>query len=274
MERGKKTDVSLPQTKVPLAWTVPAAVAGLAYLNAKTSFWYDATLLRGLVPALYRNKTREAADRVNAFYRLEEIAASKAATRVAVVFEDRSWTYAQMYEIALKYGSYLQSRFNLKPKDIVALNLLNSDHFLFICFGLWSIGARPAFINYNLTGDALCHCVKTANSVLMLVDPDVGSHVDEGVRETLGDLKIEFLTEELLSAAMATDPVRPPDEVRSGDLGRDMAILIYTSGTTGLPKAAIISWAKLTSASVFARGWLRTKPSDVLYTVHAAHLSR
>lgn len=252
-----RTNISLPKTKVPLAWTVPAAVAGLAYLNAKSAFWYDATLLRGLLPALYRNKRREASDRVNAFYRLEEIAASKSATSVAILFEDRSWTYAQLYETALKYGSYFQSRFGLKPKDIVALNLLNSDHFLLICFGLWSIGARPAFINYNLTGDALCHCVKTANSVLMLVDPDVESHMDVGVREKLGDLKIEFLTEEFLSAAMATDPVRPPDEVRSGDLGRDMAILIYTSGTTGLPKAAIVSWAKLASGSIFVGGWLR-----------------
>ncbi|KAI1182697.1 acetyl-CoA synthetase-like protein [Nemania serpens] len=249
-----------------LAWTVPAAVAGLAYLDAKTSFWYDVTLLRGLLPALYQNKRREASDRVNAFYRLEEIATSKSANRVAILFEDRSWTYAQMYEAALKYGAYFQSRFGLRPKDIVALNLLNSDHFLLICFGLWSIGARPAFINYNLTSDALCHCVKTANSVLMLVDPDAESHVDERVREKLGDLRIEVLTEELLSAAMAADPVRLPNKVRSGDLGRDMAILIYTSGTTGLPKAAIISWAKLGSASIFARGWLGTKPSDVLYT--------
>ncbi|KAI1109121.1 acetyl-CoA synthetase-like protein [Nemania sp. NC0429] len=251
---------------LPLAWTLPAAVAGLAYFNAKTSFWYDANLLRGLLPALYHNKTYEASDRVNAFYRLEEIAKGKSAARTAILFEGRSWTYAQMYEAALKYASYFKSRFGLKPKDIVALDLLNSDHFLLICFGLWAIGARPALINYNLTGDALCHCVKTANSVLMLVDPDVESHVDEGVREKLGDLKIEFLTDEFLSAAMATEPVRPPDEVRSGDLGRDMAILIYTSGTTGLPKAAIMSWSKLATASIFAKGWIATKPSDVLYT--------
>lgn len=219
---------------------------------------------------MYRNNRREAADHANSFYRLEEIATGKSANRVGILFEDRSWTYAQMYEAALKYGNYLKSKYHLKPKDIVALDLVNSDHFLLICFGLWSIGARPACINYNLTGDALCHCVKTANSVLMLVDPDVESNINEVVREKLGELKIEFLTEELISAAMAVDPVRPPNEVRSGERGRDMAILIYTSGTTGLPKAAIVSWSKLITASNFVRGWLNTQPSDILYTVHTA----
>ncbi|KAI0905483.1 fatty acid transporter protein [Ustulina deusta] len=251
---------------LPLALTVPVAVAGLAYLNAKTSFSYDTALLSGMVPAMYRSKRRESTDRANLFYRLEEIAAGKSATHVGILFEDRSWTYAQMYEAALKYGNYFKSKFDLKPKDIVALDLLNSDHFLLICFGLWSIGVKPAFINYNLTGDALCHCVKIASSVLMLVDGDVESHVDEDVRQKLGDLRIVPFSQELISAALAVDPIRPPNEVRSGDLGRDMAGLIFTSGTTGLPKAAIISWSKITAGSNFVRGWLNTQSSAVLYT--------
>ncbi|KAJ8107716.1 hypothetical protein ONZ43_g6645 [Nemania bipapillata] len=158
---------------------------------------------------MYRNNRRESADRANLFYRLEEIATGKSADRVGILFEDRSWTYAQMYEAALKYGNYFKSKYGLKPRDIVALDLVNSDHFLLICFGLWSIGVRPACINYNLTGDALCHCVKTANSVLMLADPDIESNVDEGVREKLRGLRIEFLTEVAISTAMAMDPPMP-----------------------------------------------------------------
>ncbi|KAH8162451.1 hypothetical protein CIB48_g5773 [Xylaria polymorpha] len=250
----------------PLALTVPAAAAGLAYLNAKTSFSYDAASIRGMARAAWRHKRREAAEHLNTFYRLEEIATSKSADRVGMLFEDRSWTYSQMYEAALKYGNYLKSKFHLKPQDIVAVDLMNSDHFLLICFGLWSIGVRPAFINYNLTSDPLCHCVKTANSVLLLVDPDVQHNIDEDVREKLGDLRIEFLTEEFISAAMAMDPVRPPNEVRAGIVGRDMAGLIFTSGTTGLPKAAIISWSKLVTGPNFVGGWLGTKSSDILYT--------
>ncbi|KAK5637195.1 hypothetical protein RRF57_012907 [Xylaria bambusicola] len=251
---------------LPLALAVPAAAAGLAYLNAKTAFWYDKTIMRGMVPAMYKTSRSESADRCNHFYRLEEIAKSKSASRVGILFEDRSWTYAQMYEAALKYGNYFKTKFDLKPKDIVAVDLMNSDHFLLIILGLWSVGVRPALINYNLTGDALCHCVTIANSVLLLVDANVESNVDDTVRQKLGDLRIEIFSQDFISAALAVDPVRPPNEVRAGEKARDMAALIYTSGTTGLPKAAIISWAKVTTGGVFVRGWINTKPSDILYT--------
>ncbi|KAL7620127.1 long-chain fatty acid transporter fat1 [Parahypoxylon ruwenzoriense] len=252
---------------VPLVFSIPAAAAGLAYLNVKTGFWYDKTLLRGTILALFRNRRREAKDRCNTFYLLEQAAANKSTReRPYILFQDKSWTYAQVYEMALKYGNWLKTKFDIKPKDVVAMNLQNSDHFVFVCFGLWSIGAKPAFINFNLTGHALTHCVKTAKSVLMLVDPEVAARVDDSVREQLEGLRIELLTDELKAEVYATEPVRPPDSLRSGELGRDLAILIYTSGTTGLPKAAIVSWSKLTLAGSFVGGWLATKPSDVFYT--------
>ncbi|KAI1324665.1 acetyl-CoA synthetase-like protein [Xylariaceae sp. FL0255] len=151
---------------------------------------------------------------------------------------------------------------------------MNSDHFLLICIGLWSIGVKPAFINYNLTRDALCHCVNTANAVLMLVDPQVSSHIDDRVREKLGRLKMEFVNDAFIAEAFAAQPVRPPNELRSGDTLQDMAVLIYTSGTTGLPKAAIVSWAKIIAAASFLGNWLGTRPDDILYTVRAVMVLR
>ncbi|KAI0881366.1 acetyl-CoA synthetase-like protein [Annulohypoxylon maeteangense] len=252
---------------IPLALAVPAAAAGLAYLNVKTGFWYDRTLLRAAIPALYHNSKRERTDRCSSFYVLEQKATSKSSrNHPYILFQDKSWTFGQVYEIALKYGNWFKTKFDVKPKDIVAINLQNSDYFVFICFGLWSIGAKPAFINYNLTGQALVHCVKTAEPVLMLVDPEIAFKVDGGVREKLEGLRIELLTDELKAEVAAIEAIRPPDSLRSGQLPKDMAILINTSGTTGLPKAAIISWKKLTVVGSFVSSWLATKPSDVFYT--------
>ncbi|KAI0106829.1 acetyl-CoA synthetase-like protein [Daldinia grandis] len=255
----------LPNTS--LALSLPAAVAGLAYLNAKTGFWYDKAMLRGSLSAVFHIINRERKDRCSTFYTLEEAAKNKVTSnRPFIRFQDKSWTYAEVYEMALKYGDWFKTKFGVKSKDIVAVDLQNSDHFIFICFGLWAIGAKPAYINYNLTGQPLVHCVKTANSVLMLVDPEVAINVDDSVREKLGDLRIEFLTEEAKAEVLATEPVRPPDSLRSGEVSKDIAILIYTSGTTGLPKAAIVSWKKMTLAGSFVGSFLGTKTSDVFYT--------
>ncbi|KAI1652399.1 acetyl-CoA synthetase-like protein [Daldinia decipiens] len=250
-----------------LALSLPVAAAGLAYLNAKTGFWYDRAMLRGTLPAIFRLINRERKDRCSTFYTLEEAAKNKSTSnRPFIRFQDKSWTYAEVYEMALKYGNWFKTKFGVKSKDIVAVDLQNSDHFIFICFGLWSIGAKPAYINYNLTGQPLVHCVNTANSVLILVDPEVATNFDDTVREKLGDLRIEFLTGEAKAEVLATEPVRPSDSLRSGEVSKDIAILIYTSGTTGLPKAAIVSWKKMTLAGSFVSGFLGTKISDVFYT--------
>jgi acyl-CoA synthetase (AMP-forming)/AMP-acid ligase II len=258
---------SLPLLAVPLALAVPAAAAGLAYLNVKAGLWYDYTLFRGVFRAGYQKEARPKNDKSNTFYVLEEKAKSKAyADNVYLAFEDRRWTYAQSYEMVCRYGNWLRTRYGLKKGDIVAMNLQNSDHYVLLCFGLWSIGVKPAFINYNLTGKALIHCVKAANAALMIMDPELEKNIDEEVTTALDGLRINYLTSELLTEISTTTAERPPDSLRSGDLGHDMAILIYTSGTTGLPKAAIVSWNKLTLAGCFCTGWLATKPTEVFYT--------
>ncbi|RYP24347.1 hypothetical protein DL765_000611 [Monosporascus sp. GIB2] len=252
---------------IPLALSVPAAAAALSYLDAKTGFWYDRKLTRGYLRALLHHRFREWKDRCNSFYRLEHLARDmSAAGRPFLLYNERTWTYAEAYEMALKYGNYLKTKFGLKPKDIVALDMQNSDHFVLLAFGLWSIGAKPAFINYNLTGDALTHCLKVAEAALMLVDPEVAKNVDDGVRANLESLRIELLTPAMMEEVWVTEPTRTPDHDRAGELGKEMAILIYTSGTTGLPKAAIISWSKQILAGNFMKGWLETKPTDVFYT--------
>ncbi|KAH9989107.1 acetyl-CoA synthetase-like protein [Xylariaceae sp. FL0662B] len=252
---------------VPLALSAPMAAAGLAYLNVKMGFWYDQQMLRAAFPTFFRNFSREWRDRCNTFYVLEQRATNKSsANRPFILYQDRSWTFAQVYEMALKYGTWLRQKYDIKARDIVAMSMQNSDDFVFLCFGLWSIGAKPAFINYNLTGEALAHCVNTAKAAMMLVDAEIAKNVDDVAREKMEGLRIEFLTDELKAEIVATDPVRPPDSLRTGEAATDMAILIYTSGTTGLPKAAIVPWGKLTLAGTFVGGWLGTTTSDVFYT--------
>ncbi|KAK8075600.1 AMP-binding enzyme [Apiospora hydei] len=252
---------------IPLGVAIPAAVAGLAYLNAKTAFWYDMSLVRGFLPAAIKNTWREHYDRANNFYKLEDRAQTKSsANRIFLMYEDRTWTYAQSYDMALRYGNWLQKKYDIKAGDIVAMDMMNSDHFVLLTFGLWSIGAKPAYINYNLTGKPLTHCVKAAGTTLMLVEPDVADKVDDDIRGELKDLRIELLTPELMTEIEQTEPTRPPDELRQGQLARDMAILIYTSGTTGLPKAAVVAWGKLTMAGTIAAGFINMKPGDIFYT--------
>lgn len=252
----------------PLAVTVPAIAAGLAYLNAKGAVGYDYHLVTSFLSGDFRARWRELKDRISLFYILEEAALNPTtADRVYLIFEGRSWTYKQTYGMALKYGTWLKTHHDVKPKEIVAMEFANSEIFMFMWLGLWAIGARPAFLNYNLTGKALGHCVKVSTARLVIVDPAFEESITD---ELKGDLPgVEFVTfkPEIEARAESIEPVRSPDQDRSEDKTRNIALLIYTSGTTGLPKPAIVSWLKCIIISEFSHRWMGLKHPDIFYTV-------
>jgi acyl-CoA synthetase (AMP-forming)/AMP-acid ligase II len=216
-------------------------------------------------------RLKEKNDRLNLFYTLENHAQGRLADEVFIIFEGRKWTYKEVYQTVLKYGTWLQTKYDVRSKQIVAMDFMNSDKFIFVWFGLWSIGAKPAFINYNLTGKALAHCIRVSTTQLILVDHQI--NITSDVRNTLPGVQFVTLSPELELEVMAIEGVRAPDWTRSEDKAQNMAKLVFTSGTTGLPKPAIVSWAKTNVGPMLLSRWASFRRPDVLYTVrHASPL--
>ncbi|KAI9688964.1 MAG: hypothetical protein M1822_000701 [Bathelium mastoideum] len=263
-------------TDLPLSLTVPAASAALAYLDAKYQISYDWQLLSTYISGSVRLAVRERRDRVNLFYSLEDLALNKkTGERIWIMYEGREWTYRQAYDNILRYGQWLRKEHGVQPREIVAVDAMNSPMFVWLWFGLWSIGARPAFINYNLTGRPLVHCVNVSTARLLLVDDEVRHNVTQAIieevsspsfRDGKGSTEVIFLTPATLAPIETLKPVREPDAVRSGPKMSDMSILIYTSGTTGLPKPGIVSWTKASLGGFFISRWMKLKPTDRFYT--------
>lgn len=200
------------------------------------------------------------------FYILEGHALGKQANAVFIIFEGKQYTYKETYDLVLKYGTWLKIKHNVKPKEVVAMDMMNSATYVFLWFGIWSIGAKPAFINYNLTGKALAHCVAKSTARLFLVDPELQGNIDEVLRASLVGVQIEILTPDVDADVLSTMGAREPDSSRSEDKAQNMAALIFTSGTTGLPKPAIVSWTKVNGASGMVTSWASFQKSDVFYT--------
>lgn len=147
------------------------------------------------------------------------------------------------------------------------MNFVNSEKFVFIWLGLWAIGAKPAFINYNLTGKALAHCIRVSTARLILVDLNIKDNITQEVQDELPNVQFQLFEPELEAEVLSTDGVREPDEVRTDNKSHNMAILIYTSGTTGLPKGAIVSWKKILVGSGIVPPWMHMTKRDIFYTV-------
>lgn len=215
---------------------------------------------------------------MNIFYVLEENAQSrKLASQTFLWYQGQEWTYKETYELVLKYGIWLRASHGVMPKDIVAMDMMNSPSFIFVCLGMFSIGAIPALINYNLTGEALMSCVKLSTARLLIVDDEIKNAFTREMREQLGSnalvgdgeggLRLVFMTPELEQQISDIERVRAPDGTRSGVKISDTAALIYTSGTTGLPKPAIVSWYKPMFMASFTGPFLNWQNRDRIYTV-------
>jgi acyl-coenzyme A synthetase/AMP-(fatty) acid ligase len=239
--------------------------------------FYDWQLIKSLATINIKLKLAERADRLNLFYVLEKHAlAPKSASRPFIVYNGQTWTYKEAYDTVLRYGQYFKQAYGIKPKEIVALDFMNSASYIFIWLGLASIGAIPAFINYNLSGKPLSHCVKVSTARLVVADEEIrdkftqeqlAEFASSDFRDGKGPVDVVFITPEIENQILQAPAIREDDSVRSNAAMREMAVLIYTSGTTGYPKPAVVSLSKCWSGAIFMDGFLSLKTDDRLYTV-------
>lgn len=199
---------------------------------------------------------------------VEDIKNLKEGESYDILFEVDRYTYRQLYEMILKYARVLHFDLGVKRNDTIAFDCLNSDEFIFVWFALWSLGATPALINYNLNGKGLIHCIKAASSKLVIVDPEADGFDAAAIAEldSIG-VKTTFMDKEFRNRVAHAAPYCSPASDRNPDHQMwDPALLIYTSGTTGLPKAAVMSWQKAIISGASFGTANKLKQNDVFFS--------
>lgn len=176
-------------------------------------------------------------DRISPWYSLEE-QCHRHWDKRAIWSRESSWSFGEFYEQTIRYAQWLLDQ-GIRPGDLVAMYMINSPEFMMLMFASLCIGAGPAFINYNLEGKALLHCLAVCESKIIVVDEDAACQSRiEGSRTDIesNGTKILTLDSQTRQAVSGRSAVCPEDKYRNGVTGDFPYCLIYTSGTTGLPK--------------------------------------
>lgn len=249
-----------------LTSTVTAGtILGAMYLDAKLGLSEDYKSWTHMRKAVRSCQEAAKTDRVSLYYRFEE-SVKRQLHRECIWSREGSFSWSQAYYKVNQYGNWFLSQ-GVRQNDYVAFYLTNTPDQMFACFGLWSIGATPAMINYNLAGDALLHCLKVSTAKMMLVDDDkvVQSRVENQKNKIKNELGIDIMLLDTIKPSISlSDSRRPDDSCRSGLKLESPAVLLYTSGTTGLPKAVPFIWERALRASVTSLIWL-SDPEDRFY---------
>jgi acyl-CoA synthetase (AMP-forming)/AMP-acid ligase II len=168
--------------------------------------------------------------------------------KIALYFEDKSWTWKEFNEESNRYANFFLEK-GLNSGDRIALVMENSPEYLFVTTGINKIQGINALVNINQRGQALIHSINIVEPKYMIIDGECISSVMEVVNRislkqhqiylinNINKIQSECsdLQKELKNASKDN-----PETTMNSTL-TDTGYYIYTSGTTGLPKAVIIT---------------------------------
>jgi acyl-CoA synthetase (AMP-forming)/AMP-acid ligase II len=159
---------------------------------------------------------------------------------VALRFEDRSWTWAELLDRVRRLAGALTEA-GIAPGD--RIGFLGKNHpaaFELVLAGAW-IGAATVVVNYRLAPAEIAYVVRDAEAALVVVRPEFEPVLaDLGYRHRVVVVGPEY-EKWLESAAPAGDP-------EDADVDEPF-LQLYTSGTTGFPKGAMLTHRNLAAHS-------------------------
>jgi citronellyl-CoA synthetase len=209
-----------------------------------------------------------------------EMAVRRNPDGVAVLYEQRSYSYSQFNKRANQLAHYLAAR-GIRKGDVVGVFLESRPELLLTVLALAKLGAVSAMLNTSQTQNVLIHSINLVQPAALVVGAELLGSIED-VRSSInplsrglyyvadGDAFAEPGTapegyQNLMGESLSADRSNPRSTKQV--YANDPCFYIYTSGTTGLPKAGIFKhrrWMK--SYGSFGIIALDMQPSDVMYS--------
>ncbi|MGA2536165.1 MAG: long-chain-acyl-CoA synthetase [Terracidiphilus sp.] len=188
----------------------------------------------------------------------------------ALLSDGETLTYRALAARANQYARWALEQ-GLNKGHVVCLLMPNRPEYFAIWLGISSVGVVVSLLNTNLVGASLAHCIRIAAPKHIIVSaelahavtailpqlersPSIWAHGPGAAQFPRIDPEIELYSAEALQGL----------EIKAPSI-HDRALYIYTSGTTGLPKAALVSHARMMQWSHWFAGMMNVQPTDRMY---------
>jgi len=202
--------------------------------------------------------------------------AQKFSNNPAIKFEDTVLTYKDFNEKVNQYANYFIS-LGLKKGDVVKVLIKNRIELLLVYTANAKIGAISSLINTDLRKKTLVYSLNLTPGKIIVIGEecfDVFNKIKSDIN--LSDAKqLCFIQDSCemilpegftdLPQAVLDFPVDNPSATNDVKTP-DVIAYIFTSGTTGLPKAALLTHARVVTAGmVFGNMVAEFSPNDTIY---------
>jgi fatty-acyl-CoA synthase len=177
--------------------------------------------------------------------------ARRSPERLALRFEDRTWTYRQLDDQVNCVANGLSEVAGIATGDRVAILSRNSAYFVLLRFALARLGSVLVPINFMLGPEEVAHVLRHSGARVLCAAPDLVETAAAAVGLRTSVDRCVLMSDspgEGPAAGWIPFPAlisERPDEPQV-DLGTDdIAQIVYTSGTESLPKGAMLTHAAL-----------------------------
>ncbi|MFI0237604.1 long-chain fatty acid--CoA ligase [Streptomyces sp. NPDC016845] len=175
--------------------------------------------------------------------------ARKTPDRVAVVHDDRQWTYRELHARVLRLAHALRA-LGIGRGDRVAYLGPNHPTFLETLFAAGTLGAVFVPLNTRLAAAELAHQLADSGSTVLIHARELSEVAAAAAPEpTVARIPLTSPVDDApdYETLLAAEDAAPLDEPVSPD---DPCMIMYTSGTTGRAKGAVLTHANITWNSV------------------------
>lgn len=174
------------------------------------------------------NQTEHEYDRQATLVAQFQAMAREVPDNTAVIYEDRSYTYAQVEELSDKLAYHIHQQ-GLGRGDTVAVFINRSEYMVIASLGVLKAGCAYEPLDPNYPDERLNFMAKDAAVRLMVVD--------DALVDRLADFP-DFKGARLCLSEISSLPQPDPAQLQQieGPCPDNLFMLIYTSGTTGVPK--------------------------------------
>ncbi|MBD2385488.1 class I adenylate-forming enzyme family protein [Cylindrospermum sp. FACHB-282] len=166
--------------------------------------------------------------------------------KIALIFEDKSFTYKEINELAGRVANGLQG-LGIKRGDRVALFLPNIPEFIISYLGILKIGAVAVSVNVMLKSAEVSYILHDcAAKVIITTESQSNQVLKADLPELQHILIAEGSAKDGITLAQLMESASPKAMAVAMDRHAP-ATIVYTSGTTGFPKGATLSHGNVIS---------------------------
>ncbi|HEX5356300.1 MAG TPA: long-chain-acyl-CoA synthetase [Aquabacterium sp.] len=191
----------------------------------------------------------------------------------ALIFEGRTWTYAQFNAWANQIAHSLEAA-GIRQGDSVGVLMENRAELMACVLGIVKLGAIATLLNNQQRGEPLAHSLRITKPRVVIFGEECVEAFDSIVPALRAELCPQWWFEGASAGPAGTDSLRRrtlkaetsnPPQTAQIKL-RQPCFHIFTSGTTGMPKASVMThyrWHRCMAG--LGQLGMRLKSDDVLY---------